>query len=247
VARAAPDGHTVLIAHVGQLAVSQHLYRDLPYDPVQDFAPVGLICTNPMALLVSVRSGISGLEELRARAREGRLRIATSGTGTTLHLGALQFLSAVGGRADLIPYRGGGPATNDLIAGTVDMLIEQALSAIPTHQGGRARALVVTGPARLAEMPEVPTAAEAGLPGLDVEVWNGLVLPRGAPERVVAAHAAALEVALADETVRSRFARFSGRLPGEGERGPAHFARKIHAESERWGRLLREAGVERQG
>jgi tripartite-type tricarboxylate transporter receptor subunit TctC len=158
VARAQPDGHTILFAHIGVLSVNQHLYRDMPYDAVRDFAPVGLVCTNPMLLMVSAKTDIADLATLKARARSGELRIATSGNGSTMHLAALQFLRAVGGKADLIPYRGGGQAVNDLITGAVDMFLEQALGGTPHVRAGVAKAFAVTGPARLEALPEVPTA-----------------------------------------------------------------------------------------
>jgi tripartite-type tricarboxylate transporter receptor subunit TctC len=247
VARAAPDGHTLLMAHVGVLSINQHLFNSMPFDAQRDLTPVGLVCTNPMTLLVSARSNIPDVATLAARARRGELRVATSGVGSTLHIGALQALGAMGGRADLIPYRGGAPAVNDLLAGTVDMLIEQAVSGIPNHQGGRARALFVTGPSRLPAIPEVPTAAEAGLPSVDFVVWNALLLPREAPAEIVAAFNAALDTALADATVRSRLEAASAVLPPPPERGPEMLARLIARDGERWGKLLRDAGVEKEG
>ncbi|MCK8784342.1 tripartite tricarboxylate transporter substrate binding protein [Roseomonas sp. NAR14] len=246
-ARAAPDGHTVFLAHVGVFSINQHLYRNIPFETARDFVPVGLVATNPMLLVVSTASGIDSLDKLKARARQGDLRIATSGTGTTLHIAALQFLSAVGGRADLIPYRGGGPATNDLMAGNVDMLVDQALTSIPTAQSGKAKALCVTGPARLAALPDVPTTAELGLAGFDIEIWNGLVLPARTPPAIVAAHEAALAAALDDANVRARFAESAARAPEGEERSARHLGQLIARDAERWGRLLREAGVEREG
>ncbi len=247
VARAEPDGHTALLAHIGVLSVNQHLYRNMPFDAARDFTPVGLLCTNPMLLLVSARVGIADLEALRARARRGELRIATAGNGSTMHLAALQFLRAVDGRADLVPYRGGGPAVNDMLAGTIDMLLEQALGGTPHVLAGGAKAFAVTGPARLSALPNVPTAEEAGLGGLDIQIWNALMLPRGAPAPVVAAHNAALAAALDDPTVRARFVQFAARIPGEGEeRSPEYLARLMARDAERWGELLRAAGVQRE-
>jgi tripartite-type tricarboxylate transporter receptor subunit TctC len=244
-ARAEPDGHTALLAHIGVLSVNQHLYRNMPFDAARDFAPAGLLCTNPMLLLASARSGIADLEDLKARARRGGLRVATSGNGSTMHLAALQFLRAVDGKADLIPYRGGGPAVNDLLAGTIDVLLEQALGGTPHVLSGGAKAFAVTGPARLAALPAVPTAEEAGLRGLDIQIWNALVLPRGAAPAAVAAHNAALAAAMDDEAVRARFVQFAARLPEGEERAPAFLARLMARDSERWGELLRAAGVER--
>jgi tripartite-type tricarboxylate transporter receptor subunit TctC len=247
VARAAPDGHTLLFGHVGVLAVNPHLYNRLQYDPQKDFRPVGLVGTNPMVLIVSEKSGVTTLDQLRERLKKGELIAGTSGTGTTLHLGALQAFAAAGGRGELVPYRGEAPALNDLIAGTVDMIVSQGMNAIPPVQAGQARALAVTGPARLPELPDVPTAAEAGLPGLDLEVWNALVAPRGASDAVIAAHNTALAVAFDDPQVQARFAQYATRAPAAAERAPDHLAALIAREGRRWGELLRAAGVEKEG
>ncbi|MCK8786337.1 tripartite tricarboxylate transporter substrate binding protein [Roseomonas sp. NAR14] len=246
VARAAPDGHTLLFAHVGVLAVNPHLYNHLQYDP-RDFRAVGLVGTNPMVLLVSEKSGITSIAQFRERVRQGGLIAGTSGTGTTLHLGALQAFAAAGGRGELVPYRGEAPALNDLVAGTVDLIVSQGMNAIPPALAGQAKALAVTGPARLPELPDVPTAAEAGLPGLDLEVWNAIVAPRGTPEAVAAAHDAALATAFDDPQVKARFAQFSTRAPVGEERTPAHLSALIRHEVERWGELLRAAGVGKEG
>lgn len=243
VARAEPDGHTLLLAHIGVLSVNQHLYRNMPYDAARDFAPVGLLCTNPMLLMVSARAGIADLAALKERARSGQLRIATSGNGSTMHLAALQFLRAVGGRADLIPYRGGGQAIGDLVSGTVDMFLEQALGGTPHVQAGVAKAFAVTGPQRLTALPDVPTAAEAGLDGLDIQIWNGLTLPRAASPAIVTAHNAALSAALDDATVRNRFTTFAARIPEGEARAPAELGRIMAHDSAQWGELLRAAGV----
>ncbi len=239
VARAAPDGHTALFAHFGVLSVNQFLYDSTGYDSGRDFAPVGIVCTNPMALLVSAKSGIDTLPQLVERARKGDLKIATAGNGSTLHLAAEQFIEATGGRADLIPYRGGAPAVNDLLAGTVDMLIEQAFSAIPNSRSGQAKVMLVTGPRRLAALPDVPTAAEAGLPGIDIEVWNAIVLPRATPAPVVAAWQAALAVGLADPKVRAKFAEFMSDIPTGDETTAKYLGDLIATDSRRWGELLK--------
>ena len=243
VARAAGDGHTALFAHVGVYAVNKHLYRTIGFDSLRDFAPIGLVCTNPMVLLVSERSGIATVGQLVERARSGDLKIATSGAGSTMHLAALQFLDATQGRADLIPYRGGAPAVNDLLAGHVDMLVEQAFSAIPNTRNGLARALLVTGTARLSAMPEVPTAAEAGLPGIDIEIWNALALPRATPAPVRAAWEAALAAGLRDPALRQRYEQFMGRIPVGEATTAQYFASLIAEDTRRWGVLLGQSNA----
>jgi tripartite-type tricarboxylate transporter receptor subunit TctC len=245
VARAAPDGLTALFAHVGVFCVNKHLYPTLGYDSMRDFAPVGLVCTNPMVLIVSEKSGIASLEQLADRARRGNLRIATSGAGSTMHLAALQFLDATHGRADLIPYRGGAPAVNDLLAGHVDMLIEQAFSAIPNTRSGHARAMLVTGSARLSAMPDVPTATEAGLPGIDIAIWNGLALPSATPAPIRAAWEGALAAGLGDANVRRRYEQLMGRIPAGAEAGAAHLGTLIAEDTRRWGELLGQSNAVR--
>jgi tripartite-type tricarboxylate transporter receptor subunit TctC len=246
VARSAPDGHFLLVGHIGVFALNPNLFNRLTYDPIADFVPVGLIGTNPMVLLVSRQSGITSIAELRERARSGRLTIGSSGVGTTLHMAGVMMVQALGGKGDLIPYRGGGPAINDLHAGVLDVVVDQALTSIPAMQGG-ARALAVTGPRRLAEIPDVPTTAEAGMPGLDLSVWNLLAAPKGTPAPVVNALAIALDGALEDPLLRQRFATYSAVAPQGAERGPEAAANLIRSEGERWGRLIREAGIEREG
>jgi tripartite-type tricarboxylate transporter receptor subunit TctC len=238
VARSAPDGHTAFFAHVGVYSVNKHLYPNIGFDSQQDFTPVGLVCTNPMVLLASAKSGINTIPQLVERLRRGDVKIATSGNGSTMHLAALQLMEATGGHGDLIPYRGGAPAVNDLLAGVVDVLVEQAFSAIPNSRSGLAKALLVTGDARLPAVPDVPTAKEAGLPGISIQIWNAITLPKAVPAPVAAAWEAALAAGLANPTVRQRYSDFTGRIP-QGETATArHLGQLIVDDTNRWGELL---------
>ncbi|MFC7737626.1 Bug family tripartite tricarboxylate transporter substrate binding protein [Roseomonas sp. GCM10028921] len=238
VARSAPDGYTAFFAHVGVYCVNKHLYSNIGFSSQQDFTPVGLVCTNPMVLLASAKSGISTIPQLVERLRRGDVKIATSGNGSTMHLAALQLMEATNGHGDLIPYRGGAPAVNDLLAGVVDILIEQAFSAVPNSRSGLAKALLVTGDARLPVMPEVPTAKESGLPSLDIQIWNAITLPKAVPAPVATAWETALAAGLADPTVRRRYAEFMGRIP-DGEVATArHLGQLIAEDTHRWGELL---------
>lgn len=246
VARTTPDGQVLLLGHIGVFALNPSLFNRLPYDPVGDFTPVGLVATNPMVLLVSKQSGITGIEGLRDKARTGRITIGSSGLGTTLHMGGVMLARAIGGQGDLIPYRGGGPAINDLHAGVLDVVVDQALTAIPAIDGG-ARPLAVTGPVRLANLPDVPTTQEAGLAALDLEVWNILAVPRATPANITAALSEALSAALDDATVKARFDTYSARPPRGAERGPAAAAALVQAEQAKWARFIREAGIEKEG
>ncbi|MFL1461127.1 Bug family tripartite tricarboxylate transporter substrate binding protein [Roseococcus sp. DSY-14] len=244
-ARANADGHTILVGHVGIFAFNQHLFNRLPYDPLSDFAYIGEIGTNPMVLLVSRQSGIRSIAQLRERARSGRLTIGSSGLGTTLHMGGAMLVQTLGGQGDLIPYRGGAPAINDLLAGILDVVVDQAITAIPAIQGG-ALPLAVTGPQRLPQIAEVPTAQEAGLPGLTLQVWNILAAPRATPARTVQALAEALDFALEDATLKERFATYSAIAPQGAQRGPAAADALVRRESQAWGEFIRSARIERE-
>lgn len=244
VARTAPDGHLLFLGHIGVFAFNQHLFTRLAYDPA-DFVPAGLVATNPMVLIVSRQSGITSLDELRARGRAGRLSIGSSGLGTTLHMGGVMVNKALGGGNTLVPYRGGGPAINDLHAGVLDVVVDQALTALPAVEGG-ARPLCVTGPTRLPQLPAIPTTREAGLAELDLEVWNILTTLRSTPAPIQAAVSEALNVALDDPHVRSRFEAASARAPAPAERGTAFAVNLVRTEQARWGQFIREAGIERE-
>ena len=245
VARAAPDGHQLIVGHVGVFALNQHLFSRLTYDPINDFAPIGVIGTNPMVLLVSRQSGITSVAQLRERARSGRLTIGSSGLGTTLHMGGVMLVQTLNGAGDLIPYRGGGPAMNDLHSGVLDVVVDQAITAIPAMQGG-AVALAVTGPARLPQIATVPTAQEAGLPGLTLQVWNILAAPKATPPHIVNAHAEALSAALDDATLVQRFATYSALAPQGAERGPQAAVALVARENAYWGEFIRTARIERE-
>ena len=242
--RTPADGHMIYLGHVGTYALNQHLFNRLPYDPA-DFAPVGLVATNPMILLTSRQSGITDMAQLRQAASTRRLSIGSSGLGTTLHMGGVMANQALGGGGELIPYRGGGPALNDLYAGVLDVVVDQALTALPALDNG-AKAIAVTGPVRLPQIPNVPTTTEAGLPGLSLEVWNILGVPKTTPAPIVATLNEALKAALDDAHVKARFAAASARLPNGPERSPEYAANFMRSEAEAWGRFIREARIERE-
>ena len=245
-ARGLPDGQVLMIGNIGTFAFNPHLFRDLGYDPLRDFAPVGLIGSNPMLLLASVASGITGIADLRARARMGRLSIGSAGRGSALHMGGTMLLQALGGAGELVAYAGGGPAMDDLQAGTLDVMVDQAITAIPATYVG-VRALAVLGPHRLPELATVPTAAEIGLAMPGLTVWNMLVAPRGTPPDIIQALAGALDAALEDETLSARFVAHSVIEPGPAERGAVAAAALIRRDHEGWGRFIRGVGLDREG
>ncbi|UPY35872.1 tripartite tricarboxylate transporter substrate binding protein [Sediminicoccus sp. KRV36] len=243
---AAPDGRTLLIGNLGTFAFNPHLFERLAYDPLVDLNPIGLIGTNPMVLLASRVSGITDVAGLRRLAREGRLSIGSAGRGSALHMGGVMLMRALGDGGELVTYPGGGPALEDLQAGLLDIMVDQAITAIPaTHLG--ARAIAVLGPQRLPEIATVPTAAEIGLAMPELAIWNMLAAPAGTAAPIIATLAQALEGALEDEMVARRLATDSVITPEGAERGPVAAAALIRAEHARWGAFIHAARMERGG
>jgi tripartite-type tricarboxylate transporter receptor subunit TctC len=179
VVRSDADGYTLNFGNMGSLAANVWLFPQLGFDPRQDFAPIGLVAIVPMVLSVSKKSGIRDLAGLIAtlRARPGALNFGHAGPGTTGHLDAITFLHVTGTQAHDIPYRGAGPAINDLIAGTIDAVIDQTVTMIPMHTGGSVTAIATSSPSRLVQIPDVPTFVEAGVPAFDLTVWNAIAAP----------------------------------------------------------------------
>lgn len=239
VANAAPDGQTILINQLALLA-APGLIPNLRFDTRTAFAPIGLVNTGP-----TVFSARRGLNEPLAwlRAQGERANIGHGGLGTSGHLCALQVAQALGIRPTLVVYRGGGPAMNDLVAGSIDLLCDQSTNAIPQLTSGTIQGVLVTAPARLASIPTVPTAAEAGLPGVNLTVWHGLYAPRGTPSAMIARLNAALRAAVADPAILARFEQLGTTAFPAAEQTPERHADLFATELERIGRLLTEAGV----
>ncbi|MDN3566943.1 tripartite tricarboxylate transporter substrate binding protein [Paeniroseomonas aquatica] len=195
IAKAAPDGHTLGMASSGPLSINPAVMAKLPYDVERDFVPIALVFTTPLIAVVHPGAGIESLAALvaRAKAAPGQLDYASGGPGSSLHLAAEAFCQQAGIRLNHIPYRGSAPAMTDLIAGNVKLMFDSLAAALPHIQGGRVKALGVTSAARMPQLPELPTVAEAaGLPGFEVLGWAGLIAPAGTPAPVVARLAAAV-------------------------------------------------------
>jgi tripartite-type tricarboxylate transporter receptor subunit TctC len=241
VARAAPDGHTLLLDASGHV-INATLMQGLPFDYRRAFLPLTLLSVQPQLLVVPAASPFRTLAELIAAARRapGTVTIASSGNGSGAHLAAAEFMRAAGIELIHVPYRGGGPAMTDVIAGNVAMNFASASAGTAHVQGGRIRALGAAGPRRLAPLPDVPTIAEQGFPGFDADEWNGMWTVAGTPAPLVEALHAALVHALGQPDVRARFDQI-GLLPG-GE-PPAVFAAFVDAQRERAARIIREANI----
>ena len=242
VARGAADGHTLLWAHMGTLAIAPHLYPRLGYDPLRDLAPVSLVARLPMVLVVNRSLGVNTLAEFiaLARARPEGIEYGTAGQGSNTHLGAVAFEEAAGIRLLPVHYRGSGPVMTDVVAGTVKATLTGIPAALPLIRDRQVVALGVSSLARSAALPDVPTIAEGGVPGFDVTQWHGIAAPGRTPAALLESQNAAIVATLGTPDMRDRLAA-EGAAP-EPTTIPA-FRALIAAEQERWGALIRRAGV----
>ena len=242
VAKATPDGHTMLISAPPAFAINEHLYRSMPFSPERDLMPVALVASVPIALMVPAESPAHSLTELIAMARRepGRLTFGSSSIGGTNHLAGELLKNLAGIDIVHVPYRGAAPAMTDLIAGRLQLYFDNMPGVLPQVREGRVRALAVAGAERAAALPELPTMAEAGLPGFEASSWFGMAAPAGTPPALIARINAAVLAALADPLLRERLAGAGadpGRLDAQG------FTRFVAAERARWGHVVRASGA----
>jgi tripartite-type tricarboxylate transporter receptor subunit TctC len=240
VARAAPDGHTLLMVFPSH-TLNPALRSNLPYDTERDFAPVGTVSTVSLALLVAAASPARDVEGLVSLARRDRLTYATVGVGSLGHLGAELFRSAAGIELTHVPFRSTPEAQTALLRGDVSLFFDTPITALPMLRDGRLRALGVTTAARNPALPDVPTVAEAGLPGFEVESWNGLLAPAGTPRPVIERLSEDLRAILAEPDMRARLAE-QGAEPAPS--APDAFARRIRDDLAKWAGVVRAAGIQ---
>jgi tripartite-type tricarboxylate transporter receptor subunit TctC len=243
--RSDPEGYVIGFGNVGSMAANVATTRDLGFDPRTDLTPISIVANVPMVLAASPRSGLRDLATLVSRIRErgDGVTFGTPGAGTTGHLAPAYLFTLIGAKAMLVPYRGAGPAMSDLAAGTVDVVIDQTVTMIPAHLGRTAVALAVSGSARAAQLPDVPTFAEAGVPGFDMVIWNAIAGPKGMPSAVAQRLLRAIEAALATPAVASRFADLATAMPPPAQRGPEAMQRQIAADVDRWTQVVRSSGM----
>jgi len=245
VARANPDGYTLLLGTTNEIAMSPTLYQSLPYDPTRAFAPITSVAVFPNVLVVGTDAPIKTLADLvaLARAKPNTLNFASSGVGSTNHLTAEIFQRQADVSLVHVPYRGGGPALTDVSGGHVTAMFATLPSAVSLIKSGKLRALVVTGLHRSDVLPDVPTGKEAGLPELVVTTWNGVLAPAATPPEVVARLHQALAAAVADPALRESF----GALGAETELiSPQEFRERIRSDFERWSSVIKQAGISAQ-
>ena len=245
VAKSEPDGYTLLMATSTTLAINKTLYRKLPYDPVKDFAPIGLVAAVPFALIINPTIPAKTLPEFIAYAKsKPGLAYGSAGNGSPQHLGAEMLKSSAGIDIRHVPYRGSVPAMLDVITGHIPFMVVDLQPALQQIREGKVRVLGVTTPKRVAIAPEIPTLAEAGLAGFELVAWQGVVAPAGTPRAIVDALAAQLAKLLADASTRERLTRLS--LEPLPPSTPDSFAAYIGTEVERWAVIVKNSGAELQ-
>jgi len=244
VAKADPDGYTVLLHHIGQ-STAPALYRKLAYNAVDSFEPVGLITDVPMTFVARKDFPAKDFKELLAyvKANKAKVTYANAGVGSASHLCGMLFMSAIDADLTTVPYKGTGPAMNDLLGGQVDFMCDQTTNTTSQIKGGKIKAYGVTTKTRVASLPDLPTLHESGLPNFEVAVWHGLYAPKGTPRPVVDTLSNALQVALKDATVKQRFAELGTEPVAEARAKPDAHRAFLKAEIEKWSPIIKKAGI----
>ena len=244
VARAAPDGYTIFLHHMG-MSTAPALYRKLSFDPLKDFEYIGQVVDVPMTLLGRKDLPANNFKELQAyvKANGNKVTLANAGLGAVSHLCGLLFMSQMGVELTTVPYKGTGPAMNDLLGGQVDLLCDQTTQTVPFIKDGRIKVYGVTTHNRLGSLPNVPTLDEQGLKGFEVKVWHGMYAPKGTPKEVIDKLNAALKTAMADPHVKQRLAELSSDIPSADKMTPEGLRTHLTAEIAKWGPVIKKAGI----
>ncbi|WP_411035918.1 tripartite tricarboxylate transporter substrate-binding protein [Shinella sp. BYT-45] len=243
VASADPDGYTLLLHHIG-MATSATLYRKLAYDTLDAFEYVGLVTDVPMTIVARKDLEPTDLKGLidYMKANKDTVTVANAGIGAASHLCGMLLMSALQTQFTTVPYKGTGPAMTDLLGGQVDVMCDQTTNTTKQIQGGTIKAYAVTSPARLENLPDIPTAEEAGLSGFQVGIWHGIYAPKGTPAEVTERLSKSLQLALKDENVVARFAELGTAPSSEADATPAALKAKLESEIARWKPVIEAAG-----
>jgi tripartite-type tricarboxylate transporter receptor subunit TctC len=243
-ARAAPDGYTISMGHLGTHVINGAIYP-LTFDLINDLEPVAMLGANPMLIVSKNAIPAKDLKELIAwlKANQDKATIGTAGVGSGSHFSGVYFQSLIGTKIGYVPYRGTGPALQDLVAGQIDLIVDQASNALPQAQAGKIRAYGVTDTKRLAAEPSIPTVDEAGLPGYHISLWSALWVPKGTPKDIIARLNDAVKAALADTAVRKRLGDVGVDIPPIERQTPDALRALQKAEAAKWWPMIKAANV----
>ncbi len=243
VAKAAPDGYTLLIHHVA-LAAGASMYK-LSYDTNTAFQPIGLVNYGPYVLTARANYEANTPAEMLAKMKAdgAKINMAHAGLGSGSHLCGLMLTQALGTQVTYVPYKGTGPAMNDLVGGQVDILCDQTTNAIPQIEGGKIKAYAVTSAKRIDQLAKLPTLEELGMKGVEITVWHGLYAPAGTPKPIIDKLHAALQKALADDNIQKRFTDLGTLTFTADKRSPEALSAYLKSEVDRWGTAIKAAGI----
>jgi len=244
VVRAAPDGYTVQIGHWSTHVVNGAIYP-LTFDLLNDFEPITLIASNPQLLVAKKAAPAKDLQELIAwvKANQDKISAGTAGAGAASHVSGVYFQTVTGTKFTFVPYRGTGPALQDVVAGNLDIMFDQAASALPQVRNGNVRAFAVTSKTRLTSAPDIPTVDEAGMPGFYIAVWHALWMPKNTPKDIVMRMNAAAREAMADPATRQRLIELGQDIPPVDQQTPEALYAYHKAEIEKWHPIIKAAGI----
>lgn len=242
--QARPDGYTVFIHHIGH-STAPALYRKLTYDPIGDFEPVGLINDGAMAVVARKDFPAKNLKEFvdYIKANKDKINLANAGVGSASHLCGMLFQTALNTDFTTVPYKGTGPAMNDLLGGQVDFMCDQTTNNASQIKAGKINAYAVTTAKRIAALPDIPTMSEAGMPNFTVSVWHAMYAPKGTPKPIIDKLSKALQEALKDATLKQRFADLGSEPVTQDRATPEALRVHLKSEIDKWGPIIKKAGV----
>jgi len=245
VAKAEPDGYTLLIGNSGTHAYSQWLYNKRPYDASADFTPIGLVSGSPRILVARKDLPVKDLREFiaYAKAHQAQMQFGSAGVGAGTHLPCVLLNRAIGVDITHVPYRGAGPAMQDLIAGRIDYMCDTIQTGAAQAKAGKVKGIAVMSPKRSPVIPGLATTGEQGLEGVDANVWNAFFLPKGAPDAIVRRLAKAVSDMLDEPALRKRLEDLGLEIVPPEQRGPEYLAKFLREEIERWGKVIQAAGI----
>ena len=245
VAKAAPDGHTIVLGNLGSHAASVGIYKNLAYDPLADFEPVMLVAKTLMVLVVKKEMPVKTLREFLAYAQtnKGKLSFGSAGVGSIAHLTLVLFNSLTKLDIQHVPYRGTSQAMNDILSGQIDGMFDQVVTTAPQILSAGVKAIVVAAPDRAAQVPDIPNSTEAGMPDMVTIAWSALFFPKATPRPIVERMNTAIDQAMREQEIARRMAELGADLPVPQQRTPQHLASFTRSEIDKWVPVIRAAGV----